>query len=119
MDMFGTSHLEQALSALVNDLGARGVTVTKLEVVSALVQLQRSGALECDLHGPLYLVPFTICQGMPAGQLDRRLRCMGTVLVIDEHEKLNRSVCQYKCGQHELHPPAMVQISVVCTGTVL
>ena len=81
MDMFGVGHPEQALNALVSDLAARGVTFTKLEVVNALVQLQQCGALECDLHGPLYLVPFTvICKGcggrLPDDNHSREVQCL-------------------------------------------
>ena len=48
MQLFAAGHADQALNLVIGDLERCGVTATKLQIVTALVQLQRSGALECD-----------------------------------------------------------------------
>ena len=81
MELFSAGPPEQALNALVWDLEARGVTATKLQIVTALVQLQHSGTLECDMAAPLYLLPFTlVCKGcggpLPGDNHTHSFRCL-------------------------------------------
>lgn len=81
MELFAAGHVEHALNLLVGDLEASGVSATKLQVVTALVQLQRSGALESNMAAPLYLLPFTlVCKGcgggLPADNHTHLVQCL-------------------------------------------
>lgn len=59
-ELFEHGHPERALNRLAADLQLQGVETTKLQLVTALVRLQRSGWLEKGLLGRKYLLPFTL-----------------------------------------------------------
>ena len=50
-------------------------------------------------------------------QVERLLRTYDSVLVVDGHAKLSRSVCQHNHGQRTLHPRSMLNVSAQCTKT--
>lgn len=98
--------------------GLHVMEMTDTVIDEAVNHLRRDGLPEmrhsCGTTGPAHVRH--LMKKNTEAQVDRLLRAFEGVIVMDGHEKLNRTVCQHNAGARELHPHSGLKLSVQCPG---